>query len=766
MIWRALILFLVLAGRAAAVPVEVTSGEHDGFTRIVLNFGAQTDWAFGRTIDGYRFRPIGKIAQYDLQPIFDKIGKTRLAGVTANPQTQELDIGVACACHAIPFEFRPGIIVIDLRDGPPPKGSSFENPLPEAGSNSETADPMATPLPQAPLAAGPQYNWADRLTEGGHSAAENLALARAQGLMVQNSFAPLPSTAPDLQPLRNQLLRQLSRGATNGVVDLALPDDGPIPPKGQLPAARVALDKLGGLDSRIARTPETIKGDQGAVCIENQQLDLLNWGQASAPEDTTHDATPAEAGDDAKKADLPEPLLDVPSLLAQGMTALVGEFDAPIAGAVTAAVKIRLYLGFGSEARLLLSAFPDTAQDAPILMGLSYIVDGEADPTQAFAGQGNCATHAALWAAFSDPAITDSGSVDERATLLAFSGLPEHLRRSLGPLLIDRFLSWNDNASAASLREMIFRAKDETTAEIAVAEAKIALAKGDPAMAETHLAGAENDVSETAAEALITRVKARVAQGLAVDEATVTALEAMQSELGGSALADELAVAMIHARAASSHFSEAFAQLEGQPEQAGAVWKSLSILADDSALLLHAVPVPNTPPPGLEKETARRIATRLIDLGLPDEALGWAKIGGDETGALFGRIHLARRDGRSALAAVEGDSSDEATRLRAAAQAMIGDHAAAAQTLENLSDSAPDPELALAKDWQALSERPTSQWAKLAKSLNTPAPVADAVGAVDTFGPLARGKALADQSAATRTEIEKLLARMPNPAEN
>ena len=125
---RAFVLMLALCwgGLANAGPVAVTSGEHDGFTRLVFDFGAPVEWQVGRSADGYEVAITGATPAYDLRGIFQLIGRSRLAAIWPDPQTGNLRIGIACACHALPFEFRPGIVVIDLRDGPPPRGSSFE----------------------------------------------------------------------------------------------------------------------------------------------------------------------------------------------------------------------------------------------------------------------------------------------------------------------------------------------------------------------------------------------------------------------------------------------------------------------------------------------------------------------------------------------------------------------------------------------------------------------------------------------------------------
>lgn len=722
MIKRAVILFLIWAFPAFATPVEVTTGEHEGFTRVVLNFGAQTDWEFGRTLDGYRFRPLDKTAEYDLAPVFDRIGKTRLATISANKATSELDIGFACACHAIPFEFRPGIIVIDLRDGPPPKGSSFENDLPPLQVE-ETAQPAPDPMPNMPAASA--YSWLDRFA-GPEGAAQKIATL---------SLAPLPSSRPDLQPLREQLLRQLSRGASQGVIDLSMPKQGgPIAPKVDLDAARVGLGEMRGVTTKTARADDAPLGASGAQCVDTAALTILDW---AAPD------------------------TDTATLLAQDMLALVGEFDQPVPEAVTRAARVRIFLGFGTEARLILSAFPNVAEAAPVLTSLSYIVDGEADPSQSFAGQGRCDTAAALWAVLSDPGISQIGDVDTRAVILAFSALPDHLRRALGPRLIDRFLALKDESSATTLRNIIFRASDVTSAEVALAEAKIDLAKGDAAAAEAHLDQTTSGATQTGAEALITRVKARVAQGLPVDDATVTALDALQSEMKDTDLADDIAIAMIHAQAASGNFAVAFAALADQPNEAAVIWRALGSLGDDSTLLTFAVPAPSAPITGLGMGDVDNIAARLFDLGFADLAQDWLAQGGSIGGVLPAQIALARKDGQDALRALEGVDEAMAAPLRAAALAVLGQHGLAAIELEPISDAGQVTALARAKDWDKLAQLPTFPWAPLARDLTQTPPAPE--GDIDTFGPMARGLALADQSAQTRAKIDQLLATVPAP---
>lgn len=712
------------ASPAFARSVEVTSGEHDGFTRVVLNFGKALDWTFGRTLDGYRFRPIGQPADYALDPVFEKIGKSRLAAISENLETYELDIGFACACHAIAFEFRPGIIVIDLRDGPPPNGSSFENALPELSV--PPAPPPPTPQPAEvssqvqPLA----YNWLNRFSP--------LAM---QGAAVTTdparpSLAPPPSSIPDLQPLRDQLLRQLSRGASEGVIELALPEPpSPVPPKAEVDAARVALGELGSVTVQTARTPDQPIGAEGTLCISPDKLSFADW---------------------AKDWD---GLSSTTEILAQDMNKLVGEFDLPDPGSVSRAVKARLFMGFGVEARQILASFPIESEDQAVWTGLSYLLDSEEDPSSPFLGQAQCDTPAAMWAVLADSSLTSATEVNTDAVVLAFSRLPPHLRKLIGPRLIERFVSMQDDAAARNLRDAILRASGQMPADLPVAEARIALAQGDPSKAEAHLEGAVTGVSFSSAQALISLVDARIAQDLPVDVQTVGSLSAMLDEMRGTAIEPEIRSALIRAEAASGNFETAFAKLADSPTQAPKVWRALAKLGADSTLLEYTVPTPNPFPNSLDTVTVHEIAQRLLGLGLPQSALGWIENSSDPDQLLAAQAHLALRDGQSALAILKQMTTEPALILKAQAQRLLGDATAAAETLAQVGQEAARlSALAQAKDWASLAQEPASHWATLAADLDQNAPELS-----QNMGPLASGQALAQRSAKTRAEIEKLL---------
>ncbi len=260
-------IWLSLTSMAMAAPVVVKSGEHDGFTRLVLEYPDPVDWRVGRTDDGYALRIANETPSYDLAETFKVIRKSRLAGISANPDSGILNLAIACACYAIPFEFRPGIVVIDLRDGKPPKGSSFEEPLTQAPSPEARVEPVP---PHSPTAG---YDWTDhalaQLREGGPDG---------------TSAPPLtsqPSIDPGLQPLRDSLLHQLSRGAAQGVVDMAeLHSDPAVHPAAAgeaTPSVRVGLGELPGVSMSNGLPDHDKIGAQGQTCVETDRLDVASW---------------------------------------------------------------------------------------------------------------------------------------------------------------------------------------------------------------------------------------------------------------------------------------------------------------------------------------------------------------------------------------------------------------------------------------------------------------------------------------------------------
>ena len=763
--WLCILLLATLPQGLMAAPVKVTSGEHEGFTRLVMEYAGPVDWTVGRALDGYGLRLGGDNPGYDLSGVFDIIGKSRLAAIWLDPGTQILRIGIACACHVIPFEFRPGIVVLDLKDGPPPQGSSFElalgderveqivarsNPRPRARPKVlPVARVSAQPALSEPALPRPGQGAAGRSTVGQYDWIAALPPEKMRPMRKAAATAAAVTTDPmlvdlTLQPLRDQLLRQMSRGAAEGVIEMAMPVAVVNPAKGMpFASAQVRLGEMPGVSTGTGLPGHGDLAANGRTCTPAEALDFMAWGDS-------------------------RPIFDQ---MAGAMAGLTGEFDRPDQDAVQKAVRFNLYLGFGAEADQLLQAFPQESPEAAIWKSLAHLLDDTPDPSPVFADQADCDTPAALWAILSETPPVKGERQDARAALLAFSALPLHLRRHLGARLADRFMAVGEAESARAIRDAILRAPGVAGAEVYLMQARMDLRAGDPQAAEARAEEVLTDAGPNAGEALIALTEARVAQMLPVEPSVVAALEAMIPEHEGTPDVLRYQRALVLAQAASGDFDAAFAQGDTPAGTTKLVWAMLGKIGEDAALLNHAVLDDTAVAPALEAEVAGLIGARLAGLGFPDQALKWLSPAADFDPLLVAKAQLQQRDARAALLTLDGQTSPEALTLRAAALQSLGEAATAAEVYV----TAGDPEAAwratgLAHDWPKLADSGPDPWKRAAASA-VGAGAAGAAGAATTpsattppEGPLARSRRLADDSAATREALDILLAAVPDPA--
>lgn len=114
---RLAFLLVLLASPLSAQTVQVTGGEHDGFTRLVFRTSPDQEWSVDQAPEGVMitFPPTWV---YDLDDAFTRIPRTRVRALTPQGEGAVL-IDLACDCDAHPFLWNDIFLVVDIRPAEP-----------------------------------------------------------------------------------------------------------------------------------------------------------------------------------------------------------------------------------------------------------------------------------------------------------------------------------------------------------------------------------------------------------------------------------------------------------------------------------------------------------------------------------------------------------------------------------------------------------------------------------------------------------------------
>jgi len=713
---RTLLVLMSLVGPVSAEPVRVYSGEHGDFTRLVVELPSAADWTVGRTPEGYAFSVSGPTRpDYNLAAVWQKIGRTRVAALDTDAVTGTLRLTLGCDCYLFPFEYQPGVVVLDIKPGSAPQGSAFEAAF---------VDQATAPFPPAEGKTSTGYDWLSN--PSGSSTRRQLTTLPL----------PLPTGEVSLEPIRDALLQQIARGAADGVVDMGLPLPGRAASKPDSAALPWSSIRIGESPGVLVSDPDAFAEGMvpAAACAADDDLDLAAWGGTGSPID----------------------------LLSTARSGLYGEFDAPDPEAVLRSVRVHLYLGFGAEAGQLAGLLDQQGDDGPLALykSMARLVDGESDPETPFAAMLDCSGAAALWAALARDRLPSGPGVNGNAILRAFLALPPHLRSYLGSRLAEKFLALGDADSARVIRDAIERAPNADPGAVALLDAQTDLRGGDTAAARDHALEAVA-LDGNQAEALVALVETHFRQLDPIGSDVPDALLALRGETSGTALAGAVDRALVLSLGLSGQTEAAFLD----PAATGAIlvdlWRVAQNRATDDDFLRHAVLPVGSQPPDLDANLDLAIANRLLALGFPDAALSWigqvSLTDGPDLRLAAAKAELARRDAERAVELLSGLQGTEAATLRAEAFVQLNDLAAAGTSLAAAGQTEASLRTSLWRgDWTNLDPSAPKDWQTAAR-LTEPAPTDASVGL------LGRGADAVATSTASRAAIEALLGSVAIP---
>ncbi|UXX82276.1 hypothetical protein [Roseovarius pelagicus] len=744
MLW----MFGTIAPAQTSAPVIVRSGDHDGFSRLVLDLPRRLKWTLLSDGQVRVLNLAGTNWTFDISSVFTRMQNQRIVAIANTEGGDGLRINLGCTCEVEVFWHGAAMLVVDVRDARPRPNNPVVPGATKAPALSETLGQIASTMAAATLAPllseevlEDETSEDGKMSERGEERAEK---------------------GPDLGPVRLQLSRHLARAASMGLLTA---QDAPWPTSNALAASaeratdasvpeKATTDRSGSAthSQRQIRAETSIGADilpsladniiaeTGTVCLADTALAVESWADGGRFADQIG---PARAR-------------------------LSGEFDRFVPSAGIALARLYLHYGFGAEADQVLRATGVEGEPAEIAAALARIMDGEDAEGSRLAGQLSCDSTAAFWSALSYSRLPAGAPTDDNAILRTTNGLPPHLREYLAPQLARKFTAADRPEMAERILRLLERDDETASPAHSLARAEVELSADRVDDADHRLADVVAANSQSSAVALLRQIDARLRDGRMIPHDMADLAGAYAQEQGDNPVGHELTRAYIEASAATGAFHRAFADMarltptvpeDIRRRMTDKVMALLADNADDLTFLRYAMHVRAFSVAELAASAGNAVAARLIGLGFADVAQAY--VGTDVQGVdqrdrqlLRAKAALALRKPRQAQVALLGLIGEDVNRLRARAQSMVGAYRAAHLLyISGGEDDAARLAAMQAEDWGQVAALGDEDVASLA---NVPDSMPDEAGSV-----LARNRKLLAASEAVRASVSGLLTTRP-----
>ena len=612
MCWRALFLNLSLAlatpqGLLAQVStIPVRGGEHDAYTRLVIQIPEDNTWRV--TSDGPFAELLlsGPPVVFDLSQTFARIPRTRLRDL--QPIETGLELSLACACEIRASEDIPQFLVIDIIGNA--AGISLA-PATSPRPRSRARLPDAALRTTEARRAGRDLARSLRNVQAGPDSAGALTLAQLfpqpdlSPPTVQEGAAPggLTPRAAMIEVLAQTLARQVSSGVLESTPGFRAPDD----PQGA--AAESALTETANAIAHFQITDarqdsETTRG-RDTTCPNPALLGF------ETPDDSAH-------------------ALRRTQLLRRLHT----EFDHIDPATVMALAQQFIFMGFGAEARLVLSMLDTPDAASAVLRQISFLVDlSPPENPDHLAGLAECGKMGVLWAFLVQPEADTPPSAHLDLLVQAVNSLPAHLRLHLGPQIVKRLVAHQLLEHARMITDALERVVQTPTPDLTLAQTSLELAAAPAERAPQIEAALSPDQSD---ESLIFLLKRRLNDTAPVEEELIAHAQTLLPALCGSPEGQELAQLLTLAEARNGNFAAAFDLLAGhdaglEPALRTTVLSRLVQDAEDSDFVTLVFAQSPWNDLTLPVTTRNALEQRLRDLGFEHQAALLQAVAADTT---------------------------------------------------------------------------------------------------------------------------------------
>ncbi|MEX3017530.1 hypothetical protein [Gymnodinialimonas hymeniacidonis] len=556
---------------AAAQTLNVQSGDHVGFTRLVIPIGVDRSWNIverdSRTWDVELEPPVDG---FNTANAFDLIQRTRLAALEDNT---DLTLLLSCDCPISGFRHQDQYLVIDISDPPEDQDPQIEfdettladreleraraaEALPNLASLLSGADRLPTlaasppghgqPAPAETIEAGNELP-NPQIEEAAQIMAEQLARAAASGLLDASlgepqTFADPVEThsVPDQETEESGAADEVPAAIEPDAAQeqIARPDNFPI-------RTHTSIDPRIVLDRPLSPQPS-----QGACSAE--PFEARNWA----------DTETFEQGLGELRLGLYD---DRDDLIEEGAEALALYY---------------LYHGFGAEARYWLMQLEAPSED---LLSAANLVDGSSEAGfSEVDSPADCSDGALLWHYLDGAVAADLSADDVAAIQRAYARLPTPLRDLLGPRLARALHLDRKEEAARNVRDIINRGGRVPEAELRMLDFDLGISAVE-SIAGTQdaltgmLTGNASDAVSTMAQALAFDRNVGVRPG----PERLTAAEALLRENGSGPETDLLWQEVVLGHAALGSIDTALSMLGSTNREVSVFEETLTALIAD-----------------------------------------------------------------------------------------------------------------------------------------------------------------------------------------
>ncbi len=634
---------------------QVRTGEHDGFSRIVLQVDPKTEWSLESTPDQATVTFPGKPIKFDTTGVFDRMQANRVKSITSKVgekgTTVSVDLG--CDCRVSTSYVGARYLAIDVADRTEPPAPVAETPEERDARETRTVNSaqdallrqieraadqgiikLTEPLPTPPEVAAPE-------------AVAEVTQPQAPAAVEES---PKPSTPAQIE----------TRGAEQiaPLADLLDSD--------QIQATTVFDRDRRAAAARMAKIPTPPE------CLPDDMFDLASWSDN-------------------------RPLYEQVPELNQKM---LGEFDTPSPETIAELARLYIRFGFGTEAEGLMRSIGSDFPDRKLLIDLSHAIEGRPiAPGGPLSVQTACPGRHGLWLAVGGAAPAYQNPDHFKTVQSAFAELTPDLRLTIGPKLIVRLLDAGHPAEARLIYDTIVRPGGEGSVDLDLSEALLVAAEGHPLAGAQALNQLVDENAPNGVDALARLTRLIINSDLPMPKNLVIDLRAAAHESRGAANETDLRALLSEALARTGALGDAMTELRTTEKELPESAPRMDALA--VALMAEADPAKVGGPAYAEtvlgeidrigtapaNDSGRvAIARGLLDLSLPDAALKVlqpaldrgmpeARIAASDAHIKLGQPDLAQAD----LAGLDGPQVAE---LRAKSMAKKGDYATAAQELD------------------------------------------------------------------------------------